>query len=92
MAYVVVLHLAFDSSSMLHAIFQRCTQMPLLEVMDDLSTEPNHVYIVPPGYSLAMNDGHLRLDRLERTRRATLPSINFSAAWPRCTGSAPSQW
>jgi two-component system CheB/CheR fusion protein len=67
MAYIMVLHLAPDSPSMLHAIFQRYTQMPVLEVLDDLPIEPNHVYIIPPGRSLAMNDGHLRLGRLERT-------------------------
>jgi two-component system CheB/CheR fusion protein len=67
MAFVVVLHLAPDSPSMADSIFQRSTRMVVREVGDDLPIEPNHVYIIPPGRSLSMNDGHLRLGRLERT-------------------------
>lgn len=66
-AYVVVLHLAPDSPSMLHEILQRSTRMPVVEVLDDLPIQPDHVYVIPPGRSLEMNDGHLRLGQLQRT-------------------------
>jgi two-component system CheB/CheR fusion protein len=66
MAFVVVMHLSPEHPSMADAIFQRATRMPVCLVSDDLPIEPNHVYVIPPGRSLSMTDGHLRLGRLER--------------------------
>jgi two-component system CheB/CheR fusion protein len=66
MAFVVVLHLSPEHPSMADAIFQRSTRMPVCVVSDDLPIELNHVYVIPPGRSLSMTDGHLRLGRLER--------------------------
>jgi two-component system CheB/CheR fusion protein len=67
MAFVIVLHLAPEARSMADSIFQRSTRMVVTEVGDDVPIEPNHVYVIPPGRSLSMNDGHLQLGRLERT-------------------------
>ncbi|RZI69775.1 MAG: PAS domain S-box protein [Pseudomonas sp.] len=66
MAFVVVMHLSPEQPSMADAIFQRSTRMPVCVVSDDLPIEPDHVYVIPPGRSLTMTDGHLRLGRLER--------------------------
>ena len=66
MAFVVVLHLVPDHESMASAIFQRSTRMPVVEVRKEVPIEPGTVYVVPPGHSLSMNDGHLRLKRIER--------------------------
>lgn len=66
MAFVVVMHLSPEHPSMADAIFQRSTRMPVCVVSEDLPIEPNHIYVIPPGRSLSMTDGHLRLGRLER--------------------------
>jgi hypothetical protein len=77
MAYVVVLHLAPDSPSMLHEILQRSTGMPVLEAFDDMPIQADHVYVIPPGRSLAMNDGHFRLGPLKRTPTRHLAIDDF---------------
>ena len=41
--------------------------MPVVLVNDTLPIEADHVYVIPPGRSLVMSDGHLQLGRLERT-------------------------
>jgi two-component system CheB/CheR fusion protein len=66
MAFVVVLHLSSDHTSMADAIFQRSTSMPVSVVSDDLPIEVNQVYVIPPGRSLTVSDGYLKLGHLER--------------------------
>lgn len=66
MAFVIVLHLSPDSPSMADAIFQRATRMAVHKVGADMPIEANHVYVIPPGQALLMDDAHLRLGRLER--------------------------
>ncbi|HUD31802.1 MAG TPA: chemotaxis protein CheB [Variovorax sp.] len=67
MAFVVVLHLSPDQPSMADAVFQRCTRMTVCMVNDEMPLQPDHVFVIPPNRSLSLNDGHLRLGRLERT-------------------------
>jgi two-component system CheB/CheR fusion protein len=67
MAFVVVLHLLPDHPSMADAIFQGCTRMTVCMVNDEMPLQPDHVFVIPPNRSLSLNDGHLRLGRLERT-------------------------
>jgi two-component system CheB/CheR fusion protein len=67
MAFVVVMHLSPEHPSTADTIFQRSTRMPVVMVSDMLPIEADHVYVIPPGRSLVMSDGHLQLGRLERT-------------------------
>jgi two-component system CheB/CheR fusion protein len=48
LAFVVIQHLDPSHKSMLPALIQRYTQMPLKKVEDGLAVEPNCVYIIPP--------------------------------------------
>jgi two-component system CheB/CheR fusion protein len=77
MAFVVVMHLSPDQPSMADAIFQRSTRMDVSVVSDDLPIKPDHVYVIPPGRSLSMTDGHLRLGRLEHTPTRHLAIDHF---------------
>ena len=65
LAFVVVMHLAPDADSRLQQILQHRTQMPVVAVAGETKVEANHVYVIPPGHHLAMEDGHLRLEPLE---------------------------
>ncbi len=65
LAYVVVVHLSPDLESQLSGILQRHTKMPVVPVAGPLKVEPNHVYVIPPGHHLAMENGHIRLEPLE---------------------------
>jgi len=61
MAFVVILHLSPTHKSSAAEILQRATAMPVRQVSQSMPIEANHVYVIPPGVTLLMNDGHLRV-------------------------------
>lgn len=61
MAFVLVQHLAPTHASALAEILSRATKMPVMEVLDDLTVEPNRVYVIPPGRSMIIVRGALQL-------------------------------
>lgn len=61
MAFVLVQHLAPTHASALAEILSRATQMPVMEVQDEPSVEPNRVYVIPPGRSMVIAGGALHL-------------------------------
>jgi two-component system CheB/CheR fusion protein len=60
MAFVVILHLSPKHESSAAEILQRATQLPVRQVSDATPIEVDHVYVIPPGVELTMDDGHLR--------------------------------
>jgi two-component system CheB/CheR fusion protein len=66
MAFVVILHLSPKHKSSAAEILQRVTRMPVRQVGKPIPIEVNHVYVIPPGVTLTMNDGHLRVTPGER--------------------------
>jgi two-component system CheB/CheR fusion protein len=61
MAFVLVQHLAPTHASALAEILSRATKMPVTEILDDLTVEPNHVYVIPPDRSMIILRGALQL-------------------------------
>jgi len=65
MAFVLVQHLAPSHPSALAEILSRATVMPVTEVHAALPVEPNHVYVIPPGQSMLIEQGTLQLSPRE---------------------------
>lgn len=61
MAFVLVQHLDPKHVSLLPELLARATAMPVVEISDGTRIAPNHVYVMPPNYSLAMLHGVLHL-------------------------------
>src|SRR5512134_735771 len=61
MAFVVVSHLDPTHASALPAILARATTMPVTEAVDAQPVEANHVYVMPPGQDMTLEQGRLRL-------------------------------
>ncbi len=61
MSFVVIQHLASGQESMLPEILSRSTQMKVLQVKDGLKIEKNQVYVIPPGKSMTLKKGSLKL-------------------------------
>ena len=61
MAWVLVQHLDPNHESMLPELLQRVTKVPVLEITDEVTVQPNHVYILPSNKMLVANDGVLQL-------------------------------
>ena len=71
MAFVVVQHMLAARDSQLAAILSRVTDMPVAQIEEAMSVQPNHVYIIPPNSDLTIKDGlfHLAGPTLDRLRR-----------------------
>jgi len=61
MAFVLVQHLDPKHVSLLPGLLSRATAMPVAEVKDGMRLEPNHIYVLPPNYGLALLHGVLHL-------------------------------
>jgi two-component system CheB/CheR fusion protein len=60
-AFVVVMHLSPDHESSLTQILQQRTSMPVVQVTGTVSVEPDHVYVIPPGKHLSLQDSSILL-------------------------------
>src|SRR4051812_42446205 len=70
MAFVTIFHLSPEHESSAAEILQRATPMKVVQVKQPMPIEANHVYVIPPGVDLTMDDGHLRV---AHRKRATGP-------------------
>jgi PAS domain S-box-containing protein len=62
LAFVIIQHLAAGQESMLTDILSRFTSMPVHQVEDGLKVEPDNVYVIPPGSTMTLSEGALRLN------------------------------
>ena len=80
-AYVLVQHLDPSHGSILPALLQKATTLPVIEITDDIKVEPNHVYIIPSNKMLIANDGILELSPRPATKNyRNLPIDLFFAS------------
>src|SRR5215831_17209321 len=68
MAFVLIQHLDPTHASMLTEILSRTTTMPVDEVRDQMAVHANHVYVIPPGTDMVIEQGVLRLSPRSETR------------------------
>ena len=69
MAYVLVQHLDPSHESLLPDLLQKVTNIPVLEISDEIKVEPNHIYVIPSNKMMVANDGVLQLtSRLAKTK------------------------
>ena len=63
MAFVVLTHLRPDRESLLAEILGRSYPMPVIHAETARRFEAEHVYVLPPGATLTIREGRLRLRR-----------------------------
>lgn len=61
MAYVLVQHLDPRHESLLPDLLQKNTKIPVHKISNDITVEPDNVYIIPSNRMLVSNDGKLEL-------------------------------
>ncbi len=69
LTFVVVVHLSPEHESMLAALLQPYTTMPVMQVTARTEMKPNQVYVIPPGKHLVVTDNFLELTDLDQTRQ-----------------------
>src|SRR2546423_8278688 len=61
MAFVLVPHLDPTHESAMKELLSRATTLPVLQVEHGMRTEPDHVYVIPPGREMTIQEGVLQL-------------------------------
>ncbi len=77
MGFVLVQHLDPEHESSLKHILSRATSLPVSEIVNNQSVEPNHIYIIPPDTNLSIADGKLQLNPRPKTRTPHRPIDTF---------------
>ena len=70
MGFVLVQHLDPVHESALSKLLAKATAMPVREVTDNLTVQPNQVYVIPPNTILSIEQGILKLQARKRTGAA----------------------
>ena len=77
MAFIVVQHLSPEHQSLMAEILSRRTLMPVIQIRDGMPVEPNHVYVIAPGFTLTIRQGQLHLGEPVEKRGHRRPVDDF---------------
>ena len=90
LAYVVILHLAPDYPSKLSEILRNSTEMPVHQVDDSPTLQPNCVYVIAPDRELVIEGDNIKSRPFEepRGKRAPIDKFFQSVAYARGDGFA----
>jgi two-component system CheB/CheR fusion protein len=82
MAYVLVLHLDPTRESKVSEILARTTPIPVLQALDGMRVEPDHIYVIPPNCDLTIDHRvlHLRGREPHRSANTTIDTFLRSLA------------
>lgn len=86
LAYVIVQHLAPDQPSLMDKLLRAHTPVPVSRIEDGGAIEPDHVYIIPPGPFLEIEDGRFRLVEHEREEGVRTPIDRFFTSLAEAAG------
>ena len=77
MAFVFIQHLPPERESIVAEILARHTKMSVQQVVDGMRVEPNHVYVIRPGFTLTLKEGVLHLGEPVEKRSHQRPVDDF---------------
>jgi two-component system CheB/CheR fusion protein len=77
MAFVLIQHLSPDYESLLSEILGRITKMPVRQVQNRMSVEPNQVYVIPPNTQMTLEQGLLLLAPRQKVAGKFMPADTF---------------
>ncbi|WP_353929709.1 CheR family methyltransferase [Okeanomitos corallinicola TIOX110] len=77
MGFVLIQHLSPTQKSMLSEILSRTTQIPVTEVQEGMVVQPNHIYIIPPGKTMTLTQGVLKLKPREKSHGQLMTIDSF---------------
>ena len=73
MAFVMIQHLDPTHPSLMADLLSSHTSMTVAQASDGMPPRPDHVYLIPPGTSLALSEGLLRISKPKEPHGARLP-------------------
>ena len=85
--YVVILHLSPDHDSMLAQVLQSSARIPVTQVKTQVTSEPNHVYVVPPNRVLSVDHHSIAVADITRPEQRRAPVDLFFRSLADAQGS-----
>lgn len=76
-AYIVIQHLDPDHESLMGELLARRTEMKVSQAEDGIVPDADNIYLIPPGRSMTIEDGHLRLEDFPLPRGVRRPIDTF---------------
>ncbi|AEU35191.1 chemotaxis protein CheB [Granulicella mallensis] len=73
MAFMLIQHLDPKRHSILPELLSRATRIPVLEAVDAMKVESNHVYVMPSNVDISITDGHFGLAPRAADHKQHLP-------------------
>jgi two-component system CheB/CheR fusion protein len=73
MAFIFIQHLDPSHSSALTEILPRATKIPVIEVTDGMTVQPDQIHVIPPNATMSLRDGKLHLVARTLVRGQHLP-------------------
>ncbi len=67
-AFVVIQHLSPDFKSLMKELLERHTDMAVYRVTEGMESQPNSVYLIPPGKNLTVEANLLRLKERKKNK------------------------
>ncbi len=86
MAFVMIQHLDPTHPSLMANLLASHTSMTVAQAADGMRPQPDHLYLIPPGVSLAIRDGLLRLSKPKERHGARLPFDFFLSSLAEACG------
>ena len=76
-AYVVIQHLSPDYKSMMGELLSKNTNLPIVQITDNMKMKSGHVYLIPPANNLKLDGDHLILIDKPNNQTLNLPIDMF---------------
>lgn len=76
-AYVVIQHLSPDYKSMMGELLKKNTNLPIVQITDQMKIKSGHVYLIPPANNLVLEDEMLHLREKPNNQTLNLPIDMF---------------
>jgi len=86
MAFVMIQHLDPTHPSLMAELLSSHTSMTVAQASDGIPPRPDHVYLIPPGTSLAIDEGLLRISIPKERHGARLPFDLFLTSLAEACG------
>ncbi len=76
-AYVVIQHLSPDYKSMMGELLKKNTNLPIVQIDDQMEVKEGRIYLIPPANNLVLEDNILRLKEKPKNQTLNLPIDMF---------------
>jgi len=76
-AFVVIQHLSPDYKSMMGELLRKNSNLPIVQIKDQMEIKPGHIYLIPPANNLVLEDEILRLIEKPQNQTLNLPIDMF---------------